>query len=44
MRVLCVIDSLGSGGAQKQLVEIGKGLKEDGYEVEFLIYYKHLVH
>lgn len=41
MRVLCVIDSLGSGGAQKQLVEIGKGLKEDGYEVEFLIYYKH---
>ncbi|NKI25226.1 glycosyltransferase [Arenibacter sp. 6A1] len=38
-KVLCVIDSLGSGGAQKQLVELAKGFKEKGYSVSFLTYY-----
>lgn len=39
MRILCVIDSLGAGGAQRQLVELAKGFKEKGHEVEFLIYH-----
>lgn len=41
MRILCVIDSLRSGGAQRQLVEIGKGFKEKGHEVSFLVYHPH---
>lgn len=39
MKILCVIDSLGSGGAQRQLVELGKGFKEIGHEVSFLVYH-----
>lgn len=40
MKILCVIDSLGSGGAQRQLVELAKGFKERGEEVSFLTYHK----
>src|SRR5699024_196348 len=29
----------GSGGAQRQLVELAKGFKEEGHEVSFLIYH-----
>lgn len=39
-RILCMIDMLGSGGAQRQLVELALGYKERGYEVAFLIYFK----
>lgn len=39
MKIACVIDSLGSGGAQRQLVELGKGFKERGHEVSFLVYH-----
>jgi len=39
MKILCVIDSLGSGGAQRQLVELAKGFKEKGHKVSFLIYF-----
>lgn len=35
-----MIDMLGAGGAQRQLVELAIGYKERGYEVAFLIYYK----
>lgn len=35
-----MIDMLGSGGAQRQLVELALGYKERGYDVAFLIYYK----
>jgi glycosyltransferase involved in cell wall biosynthesis len=38
MRILCVIDSLGSGGAQSQIVELALGFKESGHDVSFLIY------
>ena len=38
-RIVCLIDSLGSGGAQKQLVELAVGLKGRGYEVEFAVYH-----
>jgi|SRR5690554_179532 len=39
MKILCIIDSLGSGGAQRQLVELAKGFKERDHEVSFLIYH-----
>jgi glycosyltransferase involved in cell wall biosynthesis len=39
MKLLCVIDNLGSGGAQRQLVMIGCGLKARGHDVEFFTYY-----
>ena len=38
MRVLCVIDCLGSGGAQRQLVNLAIGLKDRGHETSFLVY------
>src|SRR5690625_1899614 len=40
MKVLCLIDSLGSGGAQRQLIELAKGFKEKGHEVSFLTYHE----
>lgn len=39
MKVLCVIDSLGSGGAQRQLVNLAIGFKEKGCDVSFLVYH-----
>jgi len=39
MKILCVIDSLGSGGAQRQLVYLACGLKRHGHHVEFFTYY-----
>ena len=39
MRILCVIDHFGSGGAQRQMVTLACGLKQRGHDVEFFIYY-----
>lgn len=39
MRILLFIDSLGSGGAQRQLVGLAKMLKERSYEVEIAVYH-----
>lgn len=39
MNILCVIDSLGSGGAQRQMVELAIGLKKKMNEVSLLIYH-----
>lgn len=39
MNILCVIDSLGSGGAQRQLVNLAIGFKETGHQVSFLVYH-----
>lgn len=41
MRILLVIDSLGSGGAQRQLVNLCIGFKELGHDVSFLIYHDY---
>jgi len=38
MKILCVIDSLCQGGAQRQLVELAIGFSENGHNVSFLIY------
>jgi len=40
MKVLCFIDSLGSGGAQRQLVTLAVGLKKRGHEIRFLVYHQ----
>lgn len=38
-KILFVIDSLGSGGAQKQIVTLACGLKERGYDVGIYVYH-----
>lgn len=45
MRLLFIIDSFGSGGAQRQMVNLAIGLHGRGHEVEFFVYhpgYRHL--
>jgi glycosyltransferase involved in cell wall biosynthesis len=39
MNILCVIDCLGSGGSQRQIVELALGFKEKGHTVTFLTYH-----
>lgn len=39
MRILLLIDNLGSGGAQRQIVMLAKGLKNKGYDVKVLLYH-----
>lgn len=41
MKILCVIDSLGSGGAQRQLVNLAISFKDRGHDVTFLVYHSH---
>ena len=42
MRILCVIDSLGSGGAQRQMASLAIGLAKRGHEVEIFNYFPEL--
>ena len=39
MKILLFIDSLGSGGAQRQIVGLATMLKEKGYGVKMVTYY-----
>lgn len=39
MRLLFIIDCLGSGGAQRQMVNLAVGLKRRGHEIAFFLYY-----
>lgn len=39
MRILLVIDHFGSGGAQRQIVELACGLKRRGHSVEMFAYF-----
>lgn len=39
MRVLLVIDHFGSGGAQRQMVELAGGLRRRGHVVEMFVYF-----
>lgn len=41
-KVLCVIDHFGSGGAQRQLVELACGLRARGHDVQAFVYFPHL--
>jgi len=38
-KILCLIDSLGAGGAQRQIVGLATFLKEKGYDVTVAIYH-----
>lgn len=40
MKILLLIDSLGSGGAQRQMVTLAKLFKQKGNEVSFLVYHR----
>src|SRR5690606_3047395 len=44
VKILMVIDHFGSGGAQRQIVNLSKGLKLQGYDIEFAIYYSQFKH
>jgi len=39
VKIYCFIDSLCSGGAQRQLVTLSVGLKKRGHEIRFLMYH-----
>ncbi len=39
MKILLIIDSFGSGGAQRQIINLGIGLKKRGYSVSFFNYH-----
>ena len=41
-RVLCLIDVLGMGGAERQMVGLSLLLKEKGYNVDLVTYHGHL--
>lgn len=38
MKVLCFIDGLGSGGAQRQMINLALGLQQRGHEVQMAAY------
>ncbi len=44
MKLLFVIDSLGSGGAQRQMVTLAVGLAARGHTVAFFVYYPEFTH
>lgn len=46
MKLLFIVDSLGSGGAQRQLVTLAVGLSARGHQVEIFTYYdeRHFAH
>lgn len=39
LKILLVIDHFGSGGAQRQMVELACGLKQRGHLIEMFVYY-----
>lgn len=39
VKILCVIDCLGSGGAQRQIANLAKAFASEGNEVRVLVYY-----
>jgi glycosyltransferase involved in cell wall biosynthesis len=39
LKILCLVDCLGAGGAQRQMVELAIGFKERGHRVAFLTYH-----
>lgn len=40
-RVLCLIDTLGMGGAERQMIGLALFLKEKGFHVDLVTYYDH---
>ena len=44
LRLLFVLDSFGSGGAQRQMVMLARGMRARRHDVEFFVYHPHLRH
>ena len=40
-RILCLIDTLGIGGAERQMIGLALYLKQKGYHVDLVTYYDH---
>lgn len=40
MKILFLIDNLGSGGAQRQMITLAEMLKEKNHDISFVVYYK----
>lgn len=40
-RILCLIDTLGMGGAERQMIGLTLFLKQNGYHVDLVTYYNH---
>lgn len=40
-KILCLIDTLGMGGAERQMIGLALFLKEKGYHVDLVTYYDH---
>lgn len=40
-RILCLIDTLGMGGAERQMIGLALFLKQKGYHVDLVTYYDH---
>ena len=38
MRIICVIDNLSTGGAQRQIINLARGLHRRGHQVEMFCY------
>jgi len=41
MKIVCLIDNLSAGGAQRQMVMLAKLLKQNGHDITILTYYPH---
>ena len=41
MKICCIIDSLGSGGAQRQMTWLVRALVSRGHEIQLLTYYDY---
>lgn len=39
MKILCIIDHFGPGGAQRQMVNLARGLSTRGHQVEMFVYF-----
>lgn len=40
-RILCLIDTLGMGGAERQMIGLALFLKQNGYHVDLITYCEH---
>ena len=40
-RILCLIDTLGIGGAERQMIGLAYLLKQKGYSVDLVTYHNH---
>lgn len=41
MKIICLIDNLGSGGAQRQMVTLASLWQKRGFDIEFIVYSKN---